>query len=176
MEIPADVPLPKIVVFDLDYTLWPCWCDTHISPPVYKGPDTSTVVDRRGQKMAFYDDVPEIIAELKARGVKIAAASRTSAPDLAKSMLKLIHINGQRAIDYFDVLEIYPGTKITHFTFIKNATGIDYKDMLFFDDESRNKEVEHKLGVKFKYVHEGVTWPLLNEAVYEWHQYAGIEY
>jgi magnesium-dependent phosphatase 1 len=43
-------------------------------------------------------------------------------------------------------MEIYPGNKITHFNKLQKATGLRYEEMLFFDDESRNKNVE-TLGV-----------------------------
>ncbi|KAK9258891.1 magnesium-dependent phosphatase-1 [Lipomyces tetrasporus] len=162
--------LPKIVVFDLDYTLWRkylecCWCDTHISPRVTRSKDENAIVDRYGSKMAFYKDVPEIIAHLKQNGVKVAAASRTCAP--------VCYIDGTRAIDHFDVLEIYPGSKITHFNFIQKQTGFEYHDMLLFDDETRNKEVEHRLGVKFMFVIEGVTWKLYHQAIEAWRDHKG---
>jgi magnesium-dependent phosphatase 1 len=87
-------------------------------------------------------------------------------------MLQLLKIpsadsSSQRAIDYFDNLQIYPGTKTTHFERIHRDTGIEYKEMLFFDDESRNKNVE-TLGVVMQLVRDGVTRNAVDAGVRNW--------
>lgn len=108
--------------------------------------------------------------------MKIAAASRTSAPDIARDMLKLLRIphhttssnsRSEKAIDYFDYLQIFPGNKITHFERIHKASGIPYEEMLFFDDESRNKNVE-TLGVTMLLVRDGVTRGEVDRGVDLW--------
>jgi len=148
--------LPKMIVFDLDYTLWPFWVDTHCTPPIKASPTHDTVKDRFGETFTFYNDVPSILYHLREKGIKVGAASRTSSPDLAREMLRLLHIQDgegkkKKSIEYFDYMEIYPGSKITHFVKLEKATGLRYEDMLFFDDESRNRNVE-SLGVHMQLV------------------------
>lgn len=109
----------------------------------------------------------------------VGAASRTSAPDLGREMLRLLHVmdidgKKRKAIEYFDQLEIYPGSKITHFTKLHKSTGIAYKDMLFFDDEARNRNVE-SLGVKMCLVRDGVNKAEINRGIKEWRQMNGHE-
>ena len=40
------------------------------------------------------------------------------------------------------LLSCTSGSKLRHFKSIHKKTGIAYSEMLFFDDEARNKEVE----------------------------------
>jgi magnesium-dependent phosphatase 1 len=146
-----DGALPKLIVFDLDYTLWPFWVDTHVTPPLKASANHDSAKDRLGESFAFYNEVPSILYSLRERGVKVGAASRTSAPELGREMLRLLHIpdpegKKKKSIEFFDHMEIYPGSKITHFTKLQKATGLKFEEMLFFDDESRNRNVE-TLGV-----------------------------
>ncbi|KAL5501190.1 hypothetical protein ACEPAH_9577 [Sanghuangporus vaninii] len=133
---------PQLVAFDLDYTLWDLWIDTHV---------------RYG-------------------GKGIAACSRTCAPKLAKEALNLLLVPSSKAepseapkpaIEYFDELEIYPGSKVSHFRELHKKTKIPYSQMLFFDDEHRNKEVE-KLGVTFILAPHGLDEKLFQTGLNEW--------
>ena len=192
------LPLPKIVVFDLDYTLWPFWVDTHVTGPIKATEGGLKVKDRYGEAYGFYNDIAGILVavsqstelgdshlesddiQLKAKNILIGAASRTHAPDLGREMLKLLKVpsssgSSSRAIDYFDHLQIYPGSKTTHFERIHRDSGIDYEEMLFFDDESRNKNVE-VLGVTMKLVPRGVTRDVIDEGVRGWRKRHGREH
>ncbi|KAI6784844.1 putative magnesium-dependent phosphatase-like protein [Emericellopsis cladophorae] len=177
-------PLPKLIVFDLDYTLWPFWVDTHVTPPLKPNSTHSAATDRYGEDYAFYEDVPSILQALPTlgEGVKIGVASRTSAPSLARDLLKLLHLppstDGEKvkkAGDVFDAgMEIYPSCKIRHFEALHRRTGLKYEDMLFFDDEARNRDTE-TLGVTMYLVRDGVTWTEVEKGVAEWRRRRGYK-
>ncbi|KAH8829148.1 magnesium-dependent phosphatase-1 [Flagelloscypha sp. PMI_526] len=163
---------PQLVCFDLDYTLWDLWIDTHVDGPLKRNDMTlNEVIDRRGNTIEFYKHVPTILHQLHDANVTIAIASRTSEPDLARSALRLLLVppkkgskDVRRAIEFFDQKEIYPGSKITHFKKIHRNTGIPYSEMLFFDDEHRNIETE-ELGVTFQIVPRGMNWTVFEEGL-----------
>ncbi|XP_022303491.1 magnesium-dependent phosphatase 1-like [Crassostrea virginica] len=142
---------PKLVVFDLDYTLWPFWIDTHYDAPFTKRSKTD-VKDVHGRQVPFYTDVPRILQNLNNDGIKVGVASRTSCTNEAKELVKCFEWDR-----YFHYVQIYPGSKTKHFQRIKTDSGIDFRDMIFFDDEHRNIRDVSKLGVTSFFVHQGVT-------------------
>jgi magnesium-dependent phosphatase 1 len=191
-----NLPLPRLFVFDLDYTLWPFWVDTHVTPPLKpvsssSSTPTTAATDRTGDTFAFYSDVPSILSTLsQTPSLHLGVASRTTAPDLARELLKLLHVSPaqpqqdiqsgkksskpRRALDLFDAgLEIYPTTKKRHMEALVKRTGVRYEDILFFDDETRNRDVE-TLGVTMWLVRDGVTWKEVGDGVREWRSRRGI--
>ncbi|KAF2478544.1 magnesium dependent phosphatase 1 [Neohortaea acidophila] len=171
------LPLPKLFVFDLDYTLWPFWVDTHPTPPLKKSTDGGlTVKDAHGGRHGFYNEVAGVLTAIKSRGFQLGAASRTCTPDLARQMLTYLSIpwegTAQPAVELFDYLEMYPGSKTTHFQRIQKRSGVPYEEMLFFDDESRNRNVE-ELGVTMQLVRDGVTRAEVDKGVESWRKRNG---
>ncbi|KAK1219539.1 hypothetical protein PQX77_017727 [Marasmius sp. AFHP31] len=264
---PSNYRMPKLVVFDLDYTLWDMWIDTHVTGPLHREKNTQNeildkhnqtisfynhvpqilhrlrkegvmiavasrtsaptlarqalqlllvppppksderaqkalaldwyppstddqihsgplhrekntqneILDKHNQTISFYNHVPQILHRLRKEGVMIAVASRTSAPTLARQALQLLLVppppksdeRAQKAIDFFDQLEIYPGSKLTHFKRIHEKTGIPYEEMVFFDDEYRNSETQ-QLGVTFCLVKRQMDNDTFEKGLAEW--------
>ncbi|KAF8321141.1 magnesium-dependent phosphatase-1 [Clavulina sp. PMI_390] len=168
--------LPSLVAFDLDYTLWPLYIDGCVGPISRTEGGLNAVYDKYSSAIGFYRDVPQLLHDLSAAGIHIAACSRTSAIALANEALsKLIMPASKNAPDeplraadsFFNTKEIYPTSKIKHFKAVHQKTGIPYSEMLFFDDEPRNREVE-SLGVTFILADRGMNRKLWNKGLTEW--------
>ncbi|CEI89752.1 Putative Magnesium-dependent phosphatase-1 [Rhizopus microsporus] len=71
-------------------------------------------------------------------------------------------------------MEIYPSSKIQHFKALSEKSNIACEEMLFFDDESRNREVS-KLGVHFIHVNSrtGITPTQFENALQAFEKNAG---
>nr|XP_027217647.1 magnesium-dependent phosphatase 1-like [Penaeus vannamei] len=152
---------PKLIAFDLDYTLWPFWVDTHVTPP-FKKDKNGKVVDRRNKKVKPYEEASEILKELHAEGYVIAVASRTGEIQGANQLLNLYEWD-----QYITYKEIYPGSKINHFERIKAKSRIEFSDMLFFDDEARNKRDLDGIGVLMILIEDGVTRNVIKKGLEE---------
>jgi len=160
------------------------------------------MVDRWGESFTFYPHVPAVLHAARDKNITLSLASRTHAPDLARDMLRGLVVTPAsqynaadgdadkvasktrekplKALDYFRFAQIYPGTKTAHFRKIQEATRkdgepVEFRDMLFFDDEARNRNVEVELGVTFWLVRDGVTRDEVDKGVWEWRKRRGIE-
>ena len=137
---PSEAARPKLIVFDLDTTLWPFWVDTHVLPPFRKR--NGDIFDRRGKKVVPYPEVLEVMEWLHSEGFLMAAASRTTETRGARQLIALFGWD-----KYLKFMEIYPGIKTAHFAQIQKQSNIPLSEMLFFDDERKNIRDLTQLGV-----------------------------
>ncbi|XP_024545795.1 magnesium-dependent phosphatase 1 [Selaginella moellendorffii] len=138
--------LPRLVVFDLDYTLWPFWCEC---------------MSKRDNPR-LYPQVTGILSALQEKGVAMAVASRTPTPDIATAFLSKLNL-----ATLFFPKEIYPSWshKTEHFQKIHQKSSTPFKDMLFFDDEQRNIKAVSQMGVTSILVDEGVNLEALRQGL-----------
>lgn len=151
---------PQLIVFDLDFTLWDAggvWCDC-LTPP-FRHRD-GRVEDRDGRHVRLYDDVPRILDECDAGPAAMALASRTGEPGWARRLTELLDIRHRFAHE-----EIYPSSKVRHFAALRDATGCEYDQMLFFDDEDRNVHEVGRLGVTCVLVEQGMSYAVFQEGL-----------
>lgn len=117
-------------------------------------------MDAHGQIIRHYKDVPDILNKLSEEGYELGVASRTSEIKGAKQLLNLLDWE-----KYFKYKEIYPGSKTTHFSQIKKLSNVEYKDMMFFDDEQRNISDLNKVGVLSILVKNGLTHEVIDHGL-----------
>ncbi|KAJ6821379.1 magnesium-dependent phosphatase 1-like [Iris pallida] len=130
--------LPRLVVFDLDYTLWPFYCECR----------------SKREMPVLYPHAKGILYALKDKGISLAIASRSPAADIAKAFIDKLAI--QQLLVAQEIFSSWTH-KTDHFNRIHRRTGIPFKSMLFFDDEDRNIDAVSKMGVTSILVERGVT-------------------
>lgn len=90
--------IPRVVVLDLDYHLWPFGIDEfHFKPPYRIQYDHNLsrkmIVDSHGKEMRPHPEAETTMEGLRLLGCKIAAASRTKYPPGANQLLELLDWN-----------------------------------------------------------------------------------
>nr|ACU20746.1 unknown [Glycine max] len=130
--------LPRLVVFDLDYTLWPFYCECrskHDTPSLFP--------HSRG-----------ILHALKQERIDVAIASKSPTPDIATTYLDKLSIRSMFAAE--EIFYTWKD-KTEHFQRIHSKTGVPYNSMLFFGDDNNNIPGASELGVTSILVRNGVN-------------------
>ena len=143
---------PQWIFFDADFTLRDCdgTCCDCLSPPFKIR--SGTGLDARQRPVTLYPDVRKTLDECDRQNLDMALASRTEQPAWAQDLIEL-HGIAHRFIH----LEIYPISKLKHFSVLRTTSSIDNKQMLFFDDEIRNITEVSSLGVNRIHVTNGLN-------------------
>ena len=120
--------LPSLIVFDLDNTLW--------EPELYqlRRLQRQNIRPIAGRDVKLFPAAQSIIESIRASpdewsGTKFAVASRTKSVEWAQDLIKQFGLD-----DFFDYIEIFPSNKKQHFNNLKENSGINFENMLFFDD------------------------------------------
>eukprot|EP01031_Cornospumella_fuschlensis_P032861 gene32861-39734_t len=165
------ISLPKLVAFDLDGTIW--------TPDMYQlwgggspfelADNGRDLVDRAGTTVRLLGVADRILQDLHTHpaltDIKVAWVSCTDEPEWAAECLEKLSTTGTgdgrgRVIigQVAHSSQIFKANKQTHFRNLKHQyPDIDFKDMLFFDNESHNIESVRKLGVKCYFARDGMT-------------------
>lgn len=72
-------------------------------------------------------------------------------------------------------VEICPRGKTWHFERFRKGTGVEFGDMVFFDDEMRNVREVGRLGVVCEFVEQGVGVEGVVEGIRRWRKMKGVD-
>ena len=145
-------PLPELVVFDLDETLWPFWCISWVKKPITKHKETGMLTDSIGQHVTLYEGAHDLVHKLYNHGLTLGIASRTTVGPFAKEVLDALNIGN---LFTYDVMKNVG--KKHHFAVLSKESAVNFNDMLFFDNDMGNIYDVSQLGVTSIYVENGLT-------------------
>jgi len=168
------IKYPKVVAFDLDGTIW--------SPDMYMlwggGSPFSFVnnynlLDRSGQKVKLLGISGEILDTINTKeewsDTKVAWVSCTDEPSWAdECMNKFKTPMDVPLVERVHEQCIFKDNKRVHFQELKKRTGVEFVDMIFFDNEKYNIESVSKLGVCSVYCPDGMTRAIWEKGIDLW--------
>lgn len=161
-----ELNLPKLIAFDLDGTVW--------TPDMYQlwgggapftyNDSNNQLIDKKGNTVRLLGISDTIMHDLKSTSVLseiiVAWVSCTDEPVWANEcMNKFLTNPGRKPIaTAADTSQIFTANKQNHFRNLKKEyPHIEYKDMLFFDNEYGNIRDVKKLGVHCVHCENGLT-------------------
>ena len=172
--------LPKAIIFDLDGCVWaPEMYQLMYGSPFKKDPENiPDMLTCNNQPVRLLGDIRNIFEELYTQecfdGVKIGISSRTDEPDWARELLSKFEVTVNEKSQPIHLINIFNGpveiakdSKKAHFRRIHAKTGINYEDMLFFDNEFGNCDQIAFMGVSVVYCPDGVTRKLWDMGLHD---------
>ncbi|KAH8107097.1 acid phosphatase-domain-containing protein [Cristinia sonorae] len=125
----------------------------------------------------MYPDVPGIVTDIIKNGAMLAIVARTSSDnkaiyDRALWFFKTEDFSGDQRpiIDTVKFDEVYDEEKTVHLGKIRDVSGLQYSDMILFDDEPANSIVTVILGASFQLCSDkkGLTWATYQQGIEQW--------
>ena len=161
-------PMPKLVVFDLDFTLWKPELYQLSSGSPFKASSDGCVVTSRGERLDLFPAARTALRQLADAGVPVAIASRASEVAWAQEIMRLLRVDKGRTVA--DVIGSSPvviqgGSKVKHLKHIASESGVPLPEMLFFDNERTNIAEVEKIGPTCVYCPRGMTDKLFGEGM-----------
>lgn len=177
---------PKVVVFDLDGTLW--------SPEMYElwggggapfrrdGSSHTHVLDRSGTKVNLLGESRDILRLLKYdpawRGTIVGISSTCDEPSWARECLQLFTLDDERRVPFAELFrgfeEIYSDNKSNHMRkLLQKAQAVDstvkdFSDFIFFDNQTNNIHDVSRIGVCSVYCPHGMVPGVWEKGLSEW--------
>jgi hypothetical protein len=152
---------PGILVFDCDWTLYPYDCDKHRIGP-FDWSICYGVTDYYGRASNSYTDVPSIFGAIIDSKIPVAFLSRNPSSSQLRQLLSVIPCISKGGVVVNFLSDAMPSEnyfhayssngvgkgKDKHFAALKAASGVPFKDMIFFDDLPENIQAANDQGNK----------------------------
>ena len=161
-----------MIVFDLDACVW--FPEMYMlmgggGAPGEFDAARNVATDRHGEAVKLLGAIPQIFEALRAEprfaGCQVAIASRSDEPAWARALLDTFETapdadGATRKLSSVlapACVRIHKGSKKTHFAEIREASGVPFDEMVFFDDDPANIRDVAPLGVVCQLTPDGVT-------------------